>query len=425
MKRSTSILLYVLLPLFWALVLALGFFIYTFNQDPVGLARSLSARFSAPEAGFVLSADQASLSLFPRPAASVSGLTIRTPAMTLFVDEGSVYPDFWALLHGETRIAGVRLLKPTLLLEPPAGTTPDATQQPRVSIPPQLAEMDIDLEDGTIASLLPGANKSGVHSQWRMSGISGSATVPGSGEPGELSLSVGKMEWYGNTPPEKDGQATPIQTLSNVDLEISDLEYAFPADAAAMLRFKATCAMPLSFGEGSPRFVLGVTARTTQGTLAIDGVASLDGTFSLKRQSVPVHVLLPFTTEAPLGSLFQGTPLPQIAIKGASLKVEGDQATLDGRLIFGADYVPTLRGTLALKHLSLPRWFGFARDLPPGVQVALDNISGTLPFELTPQKLVASSVTATTLNTVFAGGGGISDFPTLSLRCTLRPKTPH
>lgn len=67
----------------------------------------------------------------------------------------------------------------------------------------------------------------------------------------------------------------------------------------------------------------------------------------------------------PLGSLFQGAPLPQIAIKGASLKVEGDQATLDGRLIFGADYVPTLRGTLALKHLSLPRWFGFARDLPP------------------------------------------------------------
>ena len=144
MKRSTSILLYVLLPLFWALVLALGFFIYTFNQDPVGLARSLSARFSAPEAGFALSADQASLSLFPRPAASVSGLTIRTPAMTLFVDEGAVYPDFWALLHGETRIAGVRLLKPTLLLEPPAGTTPETTQQPRFSIPPQLAEMDID-----------------------------------------------------------------------------------------------------------------------------------------------------------------------------------------------------------------------------------------------------------------------------------------
>ncbi|MFR6518179.1 MAG: hypothetical protein ACLUPV_02495 [Bilophila wadsworthia] len=83
---------------------------------------------------------------------------------------------------------------------------------------------------------------------------------------------------------------------------------------------------------------------------------------------------------------------------------------MDGRLIFGADYVPTLRGTLALKHLSLPRWFGFARDLPPGVQVALDNISGTLPFELTPQKLVASSVTATTLNTVFTGGGGVNDF---------------
>lgn len=134
MKRSTSILLYVLLPLFWALVLALGFFIYTFNQDPVGLARSgCPPAFPLLKPGLALSADQASLSLFPRPAASVSGLTIRTPAMTLFVDEGAVYPDFWALLHGETRIAGVRLLKPTLLLEPPAGTAPETTQQPRFS----------------------------------------------------------------------------------------------------------------------------------------------------------------------------------------------------------------------------------------------------------------------------------------------------
>lgn len=53
--------------------------------------------------------------------------------------------------------------------------------------------------------------------------------------------------------------------------------------------------------------------------------------------------------------------------------------------------MPTLRGTLAIKRFSLPRWFGFARDLPPGVQVALDNLSGKLPFELTPQKFVVSS----------------------------------
>lgn len=90
-----------------------------------------------------------------------------------------------------------------------------------------------------------------------------------------------------------------------------------------MLRFKATCAMPLSFGEGSPRFVLGVTARTTQGTLAIDGVASLDGTFSLKRQSVPVHVLLPFTTEGPFGSLFQGALSRRSPSKGPASKSKG------------------------------------------------------------------------------------------------------
>lgn len=423
MKRSTSVLLYVLLPIFWALVLALGFFVYTFNQDPAGLARSLSSRFSAPEAGFVLSVDEASLSLFPRPAANISGLTVRTPQLTLFVDKGSVYPDLWALLHGETRISGVRLLKPTLLLERFAGAISTEKQRhAEFSLPPQLAEMDIDLEDGTIASLLPGTGLSGIRPLWRVSGVSGSATVPGNGEPGELSLTVGKLEWYGNTPPRKDDLAIPVRTLSNVSLDVSNLEYAFPSDDAA-LQFKATCAIPLFDEENSPRFVLGVTARTAQHNLTIDGVASLDGTFSLKRQSVPVHVLLPFTTKAPLDALLQGTALPQVDIKGASLKAEGDQATLDGRLFFsGTDSVPTLQGTLALKHLSLPRWFGFARDLPPGVQVALDQISGTLPFELTPKKLVASSVTAKTLDTVFTGSGGVSDFsnPVIALHLTAK-----
>ena len=163
MKRSTSILLCVLLPHFLgACPCAWLFHIYV--QPRPRRVRPFAVRpLSAPEAGFVLSVDQASLSLFPRPAASVSGLTIRTPAMTLFVDEGAVYPDLWALLHGETHIAGVRLLKPALLLEPPTGTMPETLQQPQFSIPPQLAEMEIDVEDGTVAYLLPGTNKSGLH----------------------------------------------------------------------------------------------------------------------------------------------------------------------------------------------------------------------------------------------------------------------
>ena len=187
MKRSTSILLYVLLPFSGRSSLRSASSSIRSIKIPLGSPARCPPAFPLLKPGLSCRRIKLRSPLFPRPAASVSGLTIRTPAMTLFVDEGTVYPDFWALLHGETRIAGVRLLKPTLLLEPPAGTTPDATQQPRFSIPPQLAEMDIDLEDGTIASLLPGANKSGIHSQWQMSGISGSATVPGNGDPGELS----------------------------------------------------------------------------------------------------------------------------------------------------------------------------------------------------------------------------------------------
>ena len=411
MKRS--LVLFCLLPLVWALILAIGLLVYTFNQDPAGLARALSARASRPEAGLTLSARQASLSLFPLPSAKVRDLVLRTPDTALFVEECALFPDWWELLHGRLRVTGLSLDGPTLLYRsaPPVSGTPPLPSEPfALALPPQLAGMELSVKNGAVAALTPNA-VGGLRPEWALSGLSGSCTLPEADDPGELTLSAERIEWYGTA----DQPAHTIRgarfRLSNVTLES---ERAF--------RLNADAAFPLPF-DGAPRLALTLSAEARRDALTVKGAASLDGTFSLKRQVVPVHALVPFSAAVALPERLAETALPTLDIKGAELTIDGDAANLDGEfLLAGAQNsrLPTLRGTLEVVRLSLPRWFGFARDLPPGVQVALDNLTGTLPFELTPKRLRVTNAKATALNTAFKGTGGVSDFakPVVALDLT-------
>ncbi len=403
MKRS--LVLFCLLPLVWALILATGLLVYTFNQDPAGLARALSARVSHPEAGLTLSAQQARLSLFPLPSAKVEQLVLRTPDMALFVDACTLSPDWWELLHGRLRVTGLSLDGPTLLLRrstPPATGTPDNPSEPSaVALPPQLAGMEVSLENGTVAALTLKAT-GGLRPKWSLSGLSGSCTLPEADEPGELTLTAQRAEWHGTA-------EEPARTVRDARFRLTNVTL----ESERAFRLNADAAFPLPF-EGAPRFALTLSAEAREDTLTVKGAASLDGAFSLKRQTVPVHTLVPFSAEASLPERLGETDLPALDIKGAELKIDGDAASLDGQFLLAKNeqdgLVPTLRGTLEVVRLSLPRWFGFARDLPPGVQAALDDLTGTLPFELTPKRLSVTNAKATALDTVFKGAGGVSDF---------------
>ena len=414
MKRS--LVLFCLLPLVWALILAIGLLVYTFNQDPAGLARALSARASRPEAGLTLSAQQARLSLFPLPSAKVRDLALRTPDMALFVDECALFPDWWELLHGRLRVTGLKLDGPTLLYRSappasPASDTPNAPSEPfALALPPQLAGMELSVENGTVAALTP--NAGGLRPEWALSGLAGSCTFPEADEPGELTLTAERAEWY-------ETADQPARTIRDARIRLSNV--ALESERA--FRLNADVAFPLPF-DGAPRLALTLSAEARRDTLTVKGAAALDGDVSLKRQTVPVHALVPFSAAVPLPERLAETALPTLDIKGAELNIDGDAANLDGQFLLAKSAqggrLPTLRGTLEVVRLSLPRWFGFARDLPPGVQVALDDLTGTLPFELTPKRLRVTNAKATALNTTFKGTGGVSDFakPVVALDLT-------
>ncbi|MBG3876926.1 cell envelope biogenesis protein AsmA, partial [Desulfovibrio oxamicus] len=70
----------------------------------------------------------------------------------------------------------------------------------------------------------------------------------------------------------------------------------------------------------------------------------------------------------------------------------------------------TARGTAEVRRLSLPRWFGFARHLPVGLQHALDALSGHLEFSLDRHGLRVPVLHAEVLGMPLRGSGGVADF---------------
>lgn len=77
------------------------------------------------------------------------------------------------------------------------------------------------------------------------------------------------------------------------------------------------------------------------------------------------------------------------------------------------------KGVLRASRISLTQWLGFARNLCPGLQLSLDNITGaTLEFTINGIGLKAPHIQATCSGSTFKGSGGVADWqkPVVALR---------
>lgn len=102
----------------------------------------------------------------------------------------------------------------------------------------------------------------------------------------------------------------------------------------------------------------------------------------------------------------------EIAIRGIQLQLDRDNGQLNASMV-----IPSktrgfeLSGTLQLVRLSLTQWLGFARNLMPGLAIALDNITdGSLDFILTSSGLIVPRIRACSTGSCFAGSGSVKSF---------------
>lgn len=96
-----------------------------------------------------------------------------------------------------------------------------------------------------------------------------------------------------------------------------------------------------------------------------------------------------------------------IVVDKLTLEAEGDR--IDALMDFDPSTL-TAVGRLDISQLSLPRWFYFARNLPPGLQEALHTISGTVNFSTDLVGIWGTELVATAGNLDLVGSIGVEEF---------------
>jgi AsmA protein len=130
------------------------------------------------------------------------------------------------------------------------------------------------------------------------------------------------------------------------------------------------------------------------------GTARARGHMPLGGQAVPFELVVPF--DARRGA--------DPRVTGARLQLEQDALEVTASLGGLGTGDAVVRGTAEVRRLSLPRWFGFARNLPVGLQHALDALSGHLEFSLDRHALRVPVLQAEVLGMPLHGSGGVADF---------------
>ena len=84
----------------------------------------------------------------------------------------------------------------------------------------------------------------------------------------------------------------------------------------------------------------------------------------------------------------------------------------------------SIEGRLQLQRASLTEWLGFARNLAPGLQVALDEVTlGTLDFSVDGKGLRVPHIDVTAAGSRFLGSGGVASWAKPELLLDLKAET--
>ncbi len=109
-----------------------------------------------------------------------------------------------------------------------------------------------------------------------------------------------------------------------------------------------------------------------------------------------------------------------LKLTNVTAQLGNDKLSLDANIYSALGQDPSIAGEVKLQNLNLTQWFGFARQLPPGLQQTLQGIvNGNLIFKIDKQGLYATHIEASATNTRFIGTGGVSSWDDIIIKLDL------
>ena len=406
-----SLIIGIILLTLWGLFLSLCVVVYVRYGSPHQLASAISQELN-DRAGVHCTIGGASPSFFPVPHLRLESIALEVPDGRVHIAEADIYLNWASLLRANFIPGRIVLSRPgvTLDLRTPAVTDqqpPSTGQTPAfggLAIPDELRGIRLIVRNGVARITLdPGTVKAEE--------IQASFLIPAS-EGGAFSFEAGVLELLDGNGRSVHGTSVRVQAQG---LESGDRALRLFRE----LSLQGTLSLPGAFKDTR----LTLTLLSDREATRLGGSVSIRGELEAQ-PPIPAHADFEFdvTEQA-------------IAIRNALVSLDDNVGSVNGTLDLGEwrgplnallfpdappvktlSALPGLSGRAVVERLSLPRWFDFARSLPPGLEHALHDLKGELDFTLTPKTLTVPSLKAVLCGMPFSGSGGVPDFSKPEIR---------
>lgn len=402
----------------WAATLTVFVYAYVTWLQPTRLAGTVS---SILESTLKVHCDMGtlSLSLLPMPTVTIDDLAIRRGSidhLEFHARRASVEVSWFSLLRFKPIVRTVTLDSPTLdvsaaLMSKASSPAANRPVSPLASfevpdVPRYITGVRVNIINGTCRF----ASIDGKDSL-TVAGIDLSSRLPGL-LPGSLELGLANIHWHFASGIEFDARDTKLSIGSLYQNKLSgawDGEVQF--DTALQLASLDTfmghrisdpyryfpMPQPLRFSLYSS-----FSGTPEQGLYAAKGKADLNAVLPMNGHDVPVSLKIPFGMDGLAND---------IEITEADVRMGEDRIVINGHLGGLCQSKPLLKGRADIHHFSLTRWFGFGRLMDPGLQKALDNITGVFDeFELSLKGVVVPKLRAEVEGIKLKGSGSCTEF---------------
>lgn len=389
--KITSLLLKILAGVIIFSLGAMGALYAFLQRGPEELARSYLKEYER-KTGLNISFDTLHVALLPMPAAGIGNLKISGGDFELEAAWISLTPSIWRLLRGDITPAKIIALRPKLFIK-----SESLFDNPKKFI-----------KDAEKLFKNDGSSKSGPYLPNGMDFKIVEGGVQALGGP-ERKASLGGL----NAALELNEEGGLSGTAGFAFLRF--FESGKPKIAVEGVSLEGSCSL-LSFVETESRLKASGVIRSP-GLLRravfksefeysdYDWSCNLDAGLELNLDGE----ILPASYR---GRIFSLADSLEIISRRSEFALDADSGSAELKLRLPARGQGwDLTGKLFMRRLSLTQWLGFARSLPPGLQMALDNITNaSMDFTLTEKYLKASGIKADSTGATFTGSGGVPDF---------------
>ncbi len=406
------------LLLIWGIFLAAADVFYLKYLQPARIGKTVSDLIH-DSTGMNPTIRRLSISIFPGAGVKIYGLELHPESghdIAIRAEYCLAELSWLSLLRLEPVVKNVRLVSPVIdfvwkkqpetvrgIPSSPGGEGSDSPSDIRPSWFSAVSGMRVELENGTVSV----REENGLR-RLSLTGITLEATWPGLRR-GLADLQVRRADI------DCGGDVTAI--LEHIRLIADDIDFRRDATLSAALHLSLDAQLDsLDKAFGHPiadpyryfplpepaRFSLGASVSFNPYGNVFDssGTLEMQSIFPMNGHLTPLSLSIPFAGSTP----------DCLEISNMCIEFDRDKGVLNGTLSGLTSLNPELKGTLEVEQFSLPRWFGFAQAMPAGLQLALDHITGTLEFILTPKGVTVPRITARSAGMTLTGQGSCADF---------------